>query len=102
MTHGSKMPKPNVKAPSSGGADLSKVRSVPTYVEAALAFAWVLVPLVQYLGADQRMRLITTGAAPMQWLAFLDMTVAYVLLVVATVIYAVVRAMRRSEVSSDQ
>jgi hypothetical protein len=96
------MPRPKAKTQASGEANVRRPRPVPAYVEAALVLGWVLVPLVQYVCADQRMRLITTGAAPFEWLAMVDLTVAYVLLVAATVVYAVVRAMRRSGVSSDQ
>jgi hypothetical protein len=60
----------------------------------ALAIAWIAVPAVQHLGADQRMRLITDGQAPIPSLALMDWTVAYLLLVIATLIYVTLRFMR--------
>jgi len=63
--------------------------------EVALALGWLAVPAIQHVGADQRMRIITGEPAPLEWLALVDLTVAYLALLLATVAYAVVGFMRR-------
>lgn len=65
-----------------------------------LALGWIIAPMVQYVAADQRMRLITTGSAPLEGIALLDLTVPYLALVVLTIAYVAVHAMRKREVSS--
>lgn len=73
---------------AAGGQDRTSI------VPVLLASGWIIVCAVQYVGADQRMRLILGEPVPLPGLALVDLTVLYVLLLVGTVIYATLRALR--------
>ncbi len=78
--------------------DAGEPARIPPGVQ-ILAMCWLVVPAVQFVATDQRMRIITGRNAPLAWLALRDFTVAYLLLLVATLIYAAVGALRlRDEV----
>lgn len=60
-----------------------------------LAFAWLLLGAATYLAAHQRMLLITGKDPWWPSLVAMDFTVAYLLLLVATVVFALLKWMRR-------
>lgn len=70
--------------------------------EPVLAVAWLLTGAVQYIGAHQRMLLLTGRRPWLEALALVDLSGVYVILVVATVLCLVLRAMRSRGVSSTR
>ena len=74
----------------------------PSLVELLLAAGWLITGAIQYLGAHQRM-LILTGKEPwLEELALLDLTAVYVLLLAGTLVCFVLRIMRSGRVSSKK
>lgn len=59
-----------------------------------LASLWLTVAGIQYLGAHQRMLVITGGEPWLEAIALLDLTPLYVVLVLATILYALLRHFR--------
>lgn len=62
-----------------------------------MAIGWLIVPTVQYVISDQRMRILTGRNAPLAQLVLTDFTVAYLVLLVATLILATVGALRSGD-----
>jgi hypothetical protein len=84
-------------APNDGQAALSGRTERLPVVSLLLALGWFAVPAIQYIGADQRMRLITAGDAPLAGLALTDFTVAYLLLLLSTLGMAAQDVLRRRD-----
>lgn len=59
-----------------------------------LTIGWIIVPAMQFVCSDQRMRIILYGEAPFEGLALTDFTVAYLVLLVATAARVPLSAMR--------
>jgi len=74
--------------------------TISVIVANALIAGWITIPALQYIAADQRMRLITTGHAPLEGLVLVDLTPVYGLLLAATVVHVTLRWLRRDRVSS--
>ena len=84
-------------APHDVEADLRDTTDRLPVVSLWLALGWLTVPAIQYIGADQRMRLITEGEAPLAGLALTDFTVAYLLLLISTLGVAALDTLRRRD-----
>jgi len=88
--------------PASGRAETLRSGDWMTYVEGILVVGWVLVPALQYFASHQRMLLIMQRHAPFEWLALLDLTPVYALLLASTVLCFVLRILRDREARSGR
>lgn len=67
-----------------------------------LAMGWLIVPAIQYVISDQRMRIITGQPAPLAGLALTDFSVAYLLLLMATLTHYAVGKLRSRDKVQQQ
>lgn len=90
MNAESAQPAPDAERPLNRQGD----RSLPP-AGLVLALGWLLLPAMQYFGTYQRTLLQVEGRAPMEALAALDLTLGYIVLFIATAVYAALRVIRR-------